>query len=334
MNALSSNKRIFSMALQTDNTKGFTLIEVMIAMAIAGFVTMAIYVSFATQQRSQVREKQVVEMQQNARAAILLMERAIRTAGNDPTTVWGNDGEDNAIDGNHPSSPAFAGGPDDAIEAENNRLVDTVDNDCSGAHDDTNADGVDESYGVKRAGAHEIIVSMDLNGDRDVCDADEYIRYRLDPAEDADGDGRVDSGVGSLEMTRSYTASWQPIAGNIEAIGFAYAFDTDDPPDGLDEDGGGDVIWAYDSNTADAVHELDTRVFDDGSTAALGTNVDVGDIKAVRIWLLARSRFPVRGYNDVRQYVVGDLVVDTAATADSMRRLLTTTVVCRNMGLE
>jgi type IV pilus assembly protein PilW len=318
--------------LKYDNPNGFTLIELMIAIAIASFVTMAIYAAFESQQRTQVREQMVVEMQQNARAAILLMERQIRTAGNDPTTVWGTDGEDNAVGG--PSGPAFDGSVDDAVEAENDRTADTVDNDCSGWSDDDNGDGVDESYGIKIAGAHEVLVTMDLNGDRDVCDTDEYVRYGFAAVHDADGDGLADAGAGRLGMARGIAGAFQPIAENIEAVAFAYAFDTDDPPDGLDEDGGGNVIWAYDSNTADAVHELDTQVFDDGSIAALATPVDVSDIRAVRIWLLARTAFPVRRYNDVRNYVVGDLVVNTAGSADFMRRQLTTTVVCRNMGLD
>lgn len=66
------------------NENGFTLIELMVAMLIAGIVLSAIYSAFKTQQRSYLAQDQVAEMQQNLRAGINLMTREIRMAGYDP----------------------------------------------------------------------------------------------------------------------------------------------------------------------------------------------------------------------------------------------------------
>jgi prepilin-type N-terminal cleavage/methylation domain-containing protein len=59
--------------------------------------------------------------------------------------------------------------------------------------------------------------------------------------------------------------------------------------------------------------------------------VDIANIRAVRIWVLARSRIPIRGHSDNRTYVVGAGRVNAAD--DFQRRLLVDTVNCRNMGL-
>lgn len=66
-------------------SRGFSLIELLIAMAIAGIVMSAIYSTYYSQQRSYVIQEQVAAMQQNLRAGVNLMEREIRMAGYDPT---------------------------------------------------------------------------------------------------------------------------------------------------------------------------------------------------------------------------------------------------------
>lgn len=63
------------------NRKGFTLIELCVAMAIASFVMAAIYSVYRAQTQSHRNQQLVVEMQQNMRAAMYLLEREIRMAG-------------------------------------------------------------------------------------------------------------------------------------------------------------------------------------------------------------------------------------------------------------
>ncbi len=52
------------------NKKGFTLVELLVAMAISTMVMAAIYSTYHVQLRSHITQQTVVEMQQNARAAM------------------------------------------------------------------------------------------------------------------------------------------------------------------------------------------------------------------------------------------------------------------------
>jgi len=69
--------------------KGFTLVELLIAMAITGIVAGAIFTAFQSQQKSYLIQDQGTEMQQNLRAGMDIMVREIRMAGYDP---YGNSG--------------------------------------------------------------------------------------------------------------------------------------------------------------------------------------------------------------------------------------------------
>ena len=61
--------------------QGFTLLEVVIAMVIAGVVAGAMYAAFNSQQRTNDAQEVIGEMQQNLRAAMGLLARDIRKAG-------------------------------------------------------------------------------------------------------------------------------------------------------------------------------------------------------------------------------------------------------------
>jgi len=65
------------------NQKGITLIELMVAMAIAGIVAAAMFAFQQSQTRSYVTQEQITVMQQNARAAIHFMTSELRMAGFD-----------------------------------------------------------------------------------------------------------------------------------------------------------------------------------------------------------------------------------------------------------
>ena len=71
------------------NKKGFTLIELLVAMAVASAVMGVIYSTYRAQLRSHVTQQALIEMQQNARAAMYAMGRDIRLAGYDPTGMSG-----------------------------------------------------------------------------------------------------------------------------------------------------------------------------------------------------------------------------------------------------
>jgi type IV pilus assembly protein PilW len=204
-------------------------------------------------------------------------------------------------------------------------FTDGVDNDAN-----TTIDDDDESSGAgiitaeydDSSGISTMRFSADLNYDWNVV-GDEDITYTL---------------VGT-ELQRN----GQIVAYDIEAVGFAYAFD-DDGDGALDQSGGGNIIWAIDSNLGDNKLDkfLDTDddgIIDENDTEGgvnMAGQVDIANIRAVRIWLLARTRQPIKGHIDNQTYAVG---ANHRGPADgdwdpSKRRLLlTTTVYCRNMGI-
>jgi len=69
--------------------KGFSLIELMVAMVIAIIVMGAIYAVYLSQTRVQVAQEVTLELQEGLRAALTIMEREIRTAGADPEGTAG-----------------------------------------------------------------------------------------------------------------------------------------------------------------------------------------------------------------------------------------------------
>lgn len=71
------------------SSKGFTLVELMLAIAISIFVLGAIYAAYSAQQRTYIVQEQVTAMQQNIRAALYTIVGDIRTAGYDPLSTAG-----------------------------------------------------------------------------------------------------------------------------------------------------------------------------------------------------------------------------------------------------
>jgi type IV pilus assembly protein PilW len=273
------------------NKSGFTLIELLMAMVTGIIVLAGIYAAFNSQQKIHIKEQQVVDAEQNVRGAAHFMVREIRLAGMDETGMAG--------------------------------------------------------AGFSIAGPHSIQFTLDrhdgavVGGDGDVADADEDITYGLfsaaaDP--DPDSDGIADSGT--TPLTRSVSTAVlgvftdDRLAEDIHAVGFAYAFDDDGDGelDWVDADGDtvfdpGEEIWAYDS-PAVAGADLD---WDNDTGAALASTVNFDKIRAVRVWILARTRHPLREQSSPKNFTVGDKVINVN---DNFKyRLLTTTVKCRNMGL-
>ena len=68
---------------------GFTVVELLVAMALSGVVMASVYSSFSVQHRAYVAQEQIAAMQQNLRAALYLMEREVRMAGHDPAGASG-----------------------------------------------------------------------------------------------------------------------------------------------------------------------------------------------------------------------------------------------------
>ena len=74
---------------KTVGERGFTLVELMVAMTIMLLVMSAIYTTFQSQTRSWVAQQEIANMQQNLRAGMYYLERSIRMAGYDPKNSKG-----------------------------------------------------------------------------------------------------------------------------------------------------------------------------------------------------------------------------------------------------
>jgi len=267
------------------NNQGFTLVEMMISVAIFGIVMTGIYQTYDSQQKTYIKQEQVIDMQQNHRTSIYFLGQELRMAGYDPT-----------------------GDAD------------------TGSTTDTTID----SPGFDNATIDEFGITMDLNGDEDIDDPGERIKYAL--SIDADGDGISDAidadwansgaecSLGRENINDDGTAAsgggLQSVADNIDAIEFLYILEN------------GDV-----------------------TESVVGTARE--DIRGVIISILARTKNMIKGYRNTKTYIPASreqdsdgnyLISDTRFIGtrpdtswgpfdDRYRRnLYITRFKCRNMG--
>jgi type IV pilus assembly protein PilW len=265
------------------NNKGFTLIEILVALVIDFVVLAGIYTAFYSQQKSHVKEQQVVDAQQNVRGAAEFMVREIRLAG---------------------------------MERPGAGIA-----------------------GILTAGRDSINFTLDRDPqDDDVTDPYENIRFGFPAAADPDSDGIIANGAAPITRYSSTVVPIEEdiIADNIHAIAFAYAFDNDldgelDFVDAAPFNGQldpGEEIWAYDDPDVAAVG-LDTN---SATENLLPAPVSLDRIRAVRIWILARTRNQLREAPTIKNFMVGGRNIPTL-TDSYQYRLLTATVKCRNLGI-
>lgn len=262
--------------------KGFTLVELLVAMVIALIVMAAVYTTYSSQQQQYLVQEQVAGMQQNMRAATYFMSRELRMAGYDPTQSGKFKITDIRLDANGNSTITFPA--------------------------DFNDDGI--------------------------LGSDETISYSIFSGADGTPDLRRNAGAGN-----------QLLAEGVESLGLAYAFDQNGDGE-LDTDARGHVIWAVDTD-GDNQPDLNLDTNGDGvidikddttpgngvlEGVPLASPVPLSDIRAVKIWVLARTDKAIRGEHDTNTYVVGRrVIIPTGADTRFKHELLTTTVRCRNL---
>lgn len=238
-------------------SKGFTMIELLVAMVVSMLVMAAIYAAYSAQQRTYFAQDQVVEMQMNTRAALNMLMKEIRMAGYDPLGTAG--------------------------------------------------------AGIVAANSHSIEFTMDLtddagtdDGDGDLADIGESVYFGFNSAtvDVLPQDGIPDAMVNGVHVAAPLTRStdgvtFEFIAENIQAIHFQY-------------------LDALDTVTTVAA-----------------------DVRSVQISILARANLPDKDYIDSKTYTpasgidwdLNGAAAGNAANDNYRRRLLITTVQCRNIGL-
>ncbi len=292
---------------------GFTLIELLIVLVIFSIVMAAAYSLFNSQQKSHTAQLAIVDMQQDLRAGMSLMERDIRLAGyDDPIGTKAGAGFTAAS----ASQMGFTMSIFDGIDDDGDKLVDEWDEAGNAVFDgrDNDGDGTWDGY------SEETWVINKGGTTRAIDQPDETVIYGFRAADDGNGDGIADAGAAPLGRTDG-NGTFNVLMENVNAVAFAYAYDNDN--DGfLDRDASGNVIWAVDT---DGDNALDT----DMAGNAINPNVNDNRIRAVQVWVLARAPSPTQGYVNSQTYTVGS---NDITPGDSyLRRLLTTTVLCKNM---
>lgn len=191
---------------------GFSLVELLVALALAGIVSVIMYMSFSSQSRSFIRQEQTVEIQQNVRAAMDIMARDIRLA------CYSLDRDAAGIFG-----PAN-------LEVWHRRL-----NDGSAA-----AAPVEAIVNPATRPWGALTIRADLNGNG-VLDPNnnEHVTYSL-----TDQTTVYPAGTLVLARNRNDGSNRQPLIGFVEGLAFAFAY--------ADEDGdiirdGDEIRWAVDT---------------------------------------------------------------------------------------
>ena len=285
--------------------KGFTLIEILIAMAITGIIAAAIFTAYQSQQTSYITQENVAAMQQNLRAGLDIMIREIRMAGSDPQGIGGL--------GILDVRPKNTANSVDISVTGNSAIQISADFNGDGTlgGDETIAFSIFDFPVTSPNGKTDL--ARDTGSGRQLL-ASNIVALGMAYAFDADADGNIDTySVGGT----------QQIIWAIDKNG-DNSLDTN-----LDTDGDGDI------DAADGPGAGGNGLI---TGQALTNTVPLSDIRAVRIWILAATGKQSKNFSNTRTYVVGKKVIspatDTDPANDNMRmRILETIIKCRNLGL-
>jgi prepilin-type N-terminal cleavage/methylation domain-containing protein len=152
----------------TINNKGFTITELLVAMALSAVVMASIGYVYYTQQKTYIAQEQIAATQQNLRSALFFLEREIRMAGCNPSqsttiTVGILTANNNSI-----TFDSDAGGGD----------TDGVDNDKDGSTDE--ADEAFYSDGTADGNVTFSLGDGDGDGDNDLLRNGNLIAENID----------------------------------------------------------------------------------------------------------------------------------------------------------
>lgn len=241
-----------------NNKCGFTLVELLLAIAISSLVVGAVHSAFVSQNRTYIAQESVAEMQQNIRISLEMLTRDIRMAGYDPSGSK-NFGFVNTADADFSNG----GGLTEDVTTGVMQVAITM---------DLNKDGV-----IDRA-----VVDIDGNGNIDMSEM-EQVAYRLNGTDLQ----RYSTTTGFVE--------WQTIAEGIENIEFFYTLN-------------------------------------DGTETTNPIAADLPNIRSIEISVLARASQQDRDFTNSTTYTTAS-GAPWVVNDNFRRRLLITTIQCRNMGL-
>lgn len=288
--------------------RGFTLVELLIAMAVSGILMTGVYSAFKTQQDSYLAQEQVAEVQQNMRASMDFITRDLRMAGFDPTES-----------GNFSITDVRSRDLDNALDASGNPAITfQVDLNEDGALD------TNESFSYS---LYEYPATIPADQDGIVDLAREIV---------GSGSGRQLLGESIIAMGFAYSY----VDDNEEIVTDAASVDING--DGAVNADDQVTVWAIDTGIDNNFNiNIDTNkdgiidINDNPAGAALPAAIlptpNIQNIVAVKVWLLAQVRQPDRNFQETRTFVVANQRI--APNDNNRHRLMEMTVKCRNLGL-
>ena len=174
--------------ISLDERKGFTLVELLVAMSLSAIIMTAVYAAYTSQQDSYVTQEELAALQQDVRAAIFYMSNQIREAGCNPS-------------GTDTNSPGI-------VTADNDLINFTSDlrGDDYGTEPDGNTDGPFENvtYSLYTSdGVQKLGVQRTENATRQpvIANVDALNFVYLDEGEnplDDDGSGNVTTNISNI----------------------------------------------------------------------------------------------------------------------------------------
>ena len=278
--------------------RGFSLIELVIAMVVAGIVIAGIVAAQTVQQRSYRTQTMVINTQQNLRSAFHRLQNELLMAGYDRLDS-GEFGLINVARINDNSAITFSGDFGPGTNMDNGTLDagETISFFLFNSPDTPGSQTFDLARRVDGGAATLLAEGIEAMG----------FAYAFD---DSPRDGRVD---------------FVEKGGATDMFGF--------PIQDLDEH----YIWAIDTDgdgfldTSLDVNQDGLINADDGTGGTpLAANVDIARVRGIKIWLLARTRSTVLGKEESQTYWVAGRKITRFDGRE--RRLLTATLMFRNMG--
>jgi prepilin-type N-terminal cleavage/methylation domain-containing protein len=320
--------------------QGFTIIELMVAMAISLVVMAAVFSTFKSQQDSYVVQSEVSVTQQNLRAALFMISRDIKMAGyytnfikgsytfhsSDPImenvtirpVLYSRDNNEDSIAGVKDDTDVLViikGNEKTPYPLAAGEYATPGDSATADLYFADKDDALDQLELDEFPGGHNkygLLVKKDMNrAELFEVKSDKTFEF---PAGLVDNYGagdmvvKVDVIIYKIDDTGSgptlkrknlgTDAQYSTIAENVDNLQFLY----------LKRDGS----------------EIDN--LDDASNIPL--------VRAVKVFILAKTDKQIRGYTDPHTYQVGNMTVDPLNDDSKyMRRLLSATINTRNIGL-
>jgi len=190
---------------------------------------------------------------------------------------------------------------DEVVEGQQNLRVamDMISGDLRSAG--YNPGGVASGLGILTATAGRLGLTQDLNGNGVTTDTDEAVTYGLQVADDAGADGIADSGAGNLGRNTGSSdgtggSGFQLLAENIYGIEFFY-------------------------------------ILEGGARKLAPNNSELELIRSVVVSILAVSKTPDDGFTNNMAYTTGSGATWGPFNDNLRRRMLISTIKCRNLGL-